>query len=231
MPNRLLSEPFEKALDLFPRLADCDPTAVTELFRLLLVSGISMSITGTSSPASGGEHLISHYWDMTRLRDGLPINLHGAQVGVGSLLADDLYGEICDLDFSSADFEPSPPLEHASEEIDRIFGSLAGAVWPQWETKLVDRSAADLERMVEHQAAIRAEIEATVITGRKVRSALTEAGAPISAGQLGVSASELEAAIRHGRKIRTRFTVLDVAAELGILDSFADRVRDRGRSR
>jgi hypothetical protein len=27
--------------------------------------------------------------------------------------------------------------------------------------------------------------------------------------------------VRHGRKIRTRFTVLDVAAELGILESFA----------
>jgi glycerol-1-phosphate dehydrogenase [NAD(P)+] len=230
MPNRLLSEPFENALDLFPRLAEDDPAAVTELFRLLLVSGISMSITGTSSPASGGEHLISHYWDMTRLRDGLPINLHGAQVGVGSLLMDELYREISDRDFSSADFEPNPSLESASEEIGRIFGSLADAVWPQWNTKLDERSAADLECIVEHQVVIKEEIQATLDTGRKVRRALIESGAPTSAEQLRVSASESDAAIRHGRKIRTRFTVLDVAAELGILGSFADRVRDRGRS-
>ena len=38
------------------------------------LSGLSMAVTGTSSPASGGEHLLSHYWDMTRLRDGLPAN-------------------------------------------------------------------------------------------------------------------------------------------------------------
>ncbi len=200
MPNRLLSEPFEQALEIFPRLSDDDPAAVTELFRLLLVSGISMSITGTSSPASGGEHLISHYWDMVRLRDGLPINLHGAQVGVGSLLMDELYREIFDEDFSRASFEPNPPIEEERQKIGQIFGSLAGAVWPQWSAKLSDRSERDLASLIEHQTVIKDEIERTLATGSRVRRALGAAGAPISAGQLGVTETELDAAIRHGRE-------------------------------
>ena len=223
MPNRLLSVPFERALGVFPRLAGNDPEAVLELFRLLLVSGISMSITGTSSPASGGEHLISHYWDMVRLRDGLDLNLHGAQVGVGSLVSDDLYREIFDLDFSRATFKPNPSLESERRKIRAIFGSLADAVWPQWKAKLADREN-DLERLVEHEGAIKDEIARTMTTGSEVRRALVESGAPVAAQQLGLSASEIDAAIRHGRKIRTRFTVLDVAAELGSLDSFADRI-------
>ena len=44
------------------------------------------------------------------------------------------------------------------------------------------------------------EIEQTLAVGRKVRSALTAAGAPTRAGELGVTSAELAAAVRQGRK-------------------------------
>ncbi|HSO24614.1 MAG TPA: sn-glycerol-1-phosphate dehydrogenase [Chondromyces sp.] len=221
LPDRLLAGPFERALEVFPRLATDDPEAVELLFKLLLVSGISMAVTGTSSPASGGEHLLSHYWDMTRLRDGRPLNLHGAQVGVASLLVDELYSSILDLDFCAAGFRPSPPLAEAERRTGEIFGSVAGAVWPQWQAKLEARREADLKALCAHQGEIKQAIARTLEVGRGVRRALTGSGAPTSAAQLGIDDRELVAAVRHGRKIRTRFTVLDVAAELGILESFA----------
>jgi glycerol-1-phosphate dehydrogenase [NAD(P)+] len=214
LPDRLLSGPFEEALEAFPRLAEDDPEAVILLFRLLLIS--------TSSPASGGEHLLSHYWDMTRLRDGRPLNLHGAQVGVASLVIDDLYRRIVELDFGGVRCAPNPSPDDALRDVMEIFGALAPAVWPQWQAKLEARTADDLERLVGNEAAIKEEIERTLAVGRKVRHALTASGAPIEAAKLGISAEELEAAIRNGRKIRTRYTVLDVAAELEVLDAFAD---------
>ena len=109
-----------------------------------------------------------------------------------------------------------------------VFGALAPVVWPQWQAKLEARTADDLERLVENEAAIKEEIERTLVIGRKVRRALTASGAPIRAAQLGIGLNELEAAIRHGRKIRTRYTVLDVAAELEVLDAFADLMSGRG---
>ena len=224
LPDRLLSTPFDEALDVFPRLADGDPEAVTLLFRLLLVSGLSMAVVGTSSPASGGEHLLSHYWDMVRLRDDRPLNLHGAQVGVASLVIDDLYRQIVELDFGRVRFAPNPSPDAALREVMEVFGALAPAVWPQWQAKLEARTADDLERLVGNEAAIKEEIERTLVIGRKVRHALTASGAPIRANQLDVGLDELEAAIRHGRKIRTRYTVLDVAAELDVLDTFAGLV-------
>jgi glycerol-1-phosphate dehydrogenase [NAD(P)+] len=224
VPDRLLSVPFSQALEVFPWLANRDPDAITLLFRMLLVSGLSMAVTGTSSPASGAEHLLSHYWDMTRLRDSMPLNLHGAQVGVGSMVIDRLYRKISDWDFSSGRFIPNPNLDVARSEIDENFGSLAPAVWPQWEAKLAARTERDLERLAQHESLIKGEIERTLSIGRKVRSALTAAGAPIEAAQLGISPNELGAAVRQGRKIRTRYTALDVAAEFGVLDAFADEV-------
>ena len=223
VPDQLLSVPFAQALEVFPWLANGDPDAITELFRLLLVSGLSMAISGTSSPASGAEHLLSHYWDMVRLRDGESLNLHGAQVGVGSMVIDRLYREIFDLDFQDAAFVQGPGVEAARRDIEDRFGTLAPAVWPQWEAKLAARTEVDIGRLREQESLIKGEIERTLAVGRKVRSVLTAAGAPTRAEQIGVSAAELDAAIRQGRKIRDRYTALDVAAELGILDVFADR--------
>ena len=46
-----------------------------------------MTMAETSAPASGGEHLISHSLDMMSSIDGQPHDLHGRQVGIGTILA------------------------------------------------------------------------------------------------------------------------------------------------
>ena len=62
--------------------------AIEVLLETLLISGFSMAIAGTSAPASGAEHLISHYWDMEQHCQERPIRgLHGTQVGIGTLIS------------------------------------------------------------------------------------------------------------------------------------------------
>ena len=146
------------------------------------------------------------------------------------MVIDELYRRIGDLDFGRVRFAPNPSPDDALRDVREIFGSLAPVVWPQWQAKLEARAADDLEHLVENEAAIKEEIERTLAVGRNVRRALTASGAPIRAAQLGISSDELEAAIRHGRKIRTRYTVLDVAAELGALEAFSVHVGSGGAS-
>ena len=55
----------------------------------LLLNGISMSICGSSRPASGSEHLISHALDSISKRP----RLHGLQVGVATYLISLLQGQ------------------------------------------------------------------------------------------------------------------------------------------
>jgi glycerol-1-phosphate dehydrogenase [NAD(P)+] len=227
-PGRILDEAFAGALDMFPRLGAREPGAVMLLAKLLVISGISMTIAGTSSPASGGEHLLSHYWDMTNLRDGRPLQLHGAQVGVASLAMDALYATVLDADFAGIQYRPTSVSDSAKQEVDRVFGSLAEAVWPQWRAKLADRSERDLALLAEHEGAIKSEIRKVLDTGSEVRRAMQASGTPMWAADLGIPASELESALRHGRKIRSRYTILDVAAELGVLDDFAAEYPTRG---
>ncbi len=59
-----------------------DLEGMTLLGTALLLNGISMSICGSSRPASGSEHLISHALDSVSKRP----RLHGLQVGVAAYL-------------------------------------------------------------------------------------------------------------------------------------------------
>ncbi|MCC8189611.1 MAG: iron-containing alcohol dehydrogenase family protein, partial [Planctomycetes bacterium] len=60
-----------------------DVRGTTLLATALMLNGIAMEICGSSRPASGSEHLISHALDAISARP----RLHGLQVGVASYLA------------------------------------------------------------------------------------------------------------------------------------------------
>ena len=66
-----------------------DLEGMTLLGTALLLNGISMSICGSSRPASGSEHLISHALDSTSKRP----RPHGLQVGVAAYLVSLLQGQ------------------------------------------------------------------------------------------------------------------------------------------
>jgi len=55
---------------------------IRNLMEAIISSGISMSLVGTSRPASGSEHLFSHALDMLGSK-----GLHGEQCGIGSIIS------------------------------------------------------------------------------------------------------------------------------------------------
>jgi glycerol-1-phosphate dehydrogenase [NAD(P)+] len=69
-----------------------DPEGIRLLATGLLLNGIAMEVCGSSRPASGSEHLISHALDATSARP----RLHGLQVGVAAYLVSRLQGQNTD---------------------------------------------------------------------------------------------------------------------------------------
>ncbi|MHB9130589.1 MAG: iron-containing alcohol dehydrogenase family protein [Armatimonadota bacterium] len=68
---------------------EMDLEGVSLLGTALMLNGIAMEITGSSRPASGSEHLISHALDTISPRP----RLHGLQVGVATYLVSMLQGQ------------------------------------------------------------------------------------------------------------------------------------------
>src|SRR6185295_621801 len=65
-----------------------DLEGIRLLATALMLNGIAMEICGSSRPASGSEHLISHSLDAISARP----RLHGFQVGVATYIASVLQG-------------------------------------------------------------------------------------------------------------------------------------------
>lgn len=64
-----------------------------KLMYALLLSGLAMQMVGNSRPASGAEHHISHFWEMSVVNE--PVDaLHGEKVSVGLIMCLEKYQKI-----------------------------------------------------------------------------------------------------------------------------------------
>ncbi len=68
-----------------------DPEAVGYVAEGLVLSGLAMAYANVSRPASGIEHRFSHIWEMINIARGRTLELHGIQVGIGTMLTLELY--------------------------------------------------------------------------------------------------------------------------------------------
>ncbi|MBE6651655.1 MAG: sn-glycerol-1-phosphate dehydrogenase [Ruminococcaceae bacterium] len=88
------------AVDILMGMADKvtvnDENTAGRIFEALLMTGIGMSFTQNSRPASGSEHIVSHLLECVELRDGIIPNYHGEDVGVATLEMLKLYNSLAD---------------------------------------------------------------------------------------------------------------------------------------
>ncbi len=90
---KLTKEALESCVAHQENIAIQNEEGITVLMEALILSGLAMLILGQSHPASGGEHHLSHYWEMELLKEKRPQILHGAKVFVSTTLISQLYKE------------------------------------------------------------------------------------------------------------------------------------------
>lgn len=190
------------------------------LFHGLLLTGIAMTMAETTSPASGGEHLISHTLDMMSSLDGLPHDLHGRQVGLGTVLASEVYRRVIGLE--------SPDFSRPSMEIDKEFWGVLG---DEIETQYAPK-AEQLQKAVEVLSRgdswdrLREEVKPFLRPPEQIRNCLKRAGAAYRAEDIGCSRERLLRAMLHLHEIRPRLTVMDLARLVGLLPKAAAEIVD-----
>ncbi len=231
-PGAVLEDAFARMVAAAAGIGRAEPTALAHLSEALLLSGMSMAMAGTSAPASGGEHLISHYWDMMRYGMGAhPYALHGTQVGVACCLVEPLHRSVqalrgrslrtSDLDALLADWPTT--LDglrsrvracHTELPPDVVDGVVAEAA-KKWRPPEAQRVR--LESIAENLDPILADVGAALLPDGAIRQALRDAGAPTTAAEIDPSLAGDLVRWAKVRDIRARYTILDFAAELGAL--------------
>ena len=199
------------------------PEAVGGLFEALFWTGMAMTLMGTSVPASGGEHLFSHTLDMIAELRGERHDLHGRQVGLGTLLSAALYQRVLVLD--------SPVLKPLPSAIDdRLWSlpSVAAAVAGQYKAKQ-QRLEPIRQKVAQRDVwdRLRTELAAEAKSPETIRMWLQRAGAAVSMADIGCSRERIKSAILHMHEIRQRFTIVDLAWLCGVLPESADDLIDQ----
>jgi glycerol-1-phosphate dehydrogenase [NAD(P)+] len=218
--SRLMNGPDEYFIERPELLKARESKAVLSLFTTLFYSGVAMTLAGSSAPASGAEHLLSHTLDIMARLDGGPNDLHGRQVGLGTIFSAALYERLGKINYPQ--FVPLP------EEIDKEFwGPIAGAVAGEYSKKI------EKFYTIRQKLSMPGDWQRLMYTVRpglrkagEVKRLLTRAGAPGSIGELGFSRQRVHRAMQHMHEIRARFTVIDLAWAAGILPGEYDDLID-----
>lgn len=197
-----------------------DGDAVKALYDALIYSGIAMTIVGTSAPASGGEHMLSHTLDMMALRDGVGHDLHGRQVGLGTITAAALYEKIFAMDEAAI-------VDWPAGIDEQFWGGLCDGVGAEFEAKkpLMARIAEQIRDGRVWRELI-AKLEERTRPAREIKDCLAGAGAAHRFEDIAVTPDRLRDAILHMHEIRKRPTVVDLAWLTGVLPAAADEIID-----
>ncbi|MBQ8283963.1 MAG: sn-glycerol-1-phosphate dehydrogenase [Clostridia bacterium] len=92
----LVERALQKCFSTADGLKMRDETSLCALFEALTLTGVAMALVNVSRPASGAEHMLSHYWEMDFIARGLNPNHHGIQVGVATVIIARFFEELGD---------------------------------------------------------------------------------------------------------------------------------------
>jgi len=212
----------QNCTDVADEIATGSAKAIHFLMEGLIESGFCMLDAGNSAPASGAEHYISHHWEMRLLQEGRPALLHGAKVGVGSVIAAGWYEKIGKIDVNEAADRvkdtPLPETEDWVQEIRSIYGPAAEGVIKE-QSRFVHLSGQTFEELKQRILADWPEIQEiaeSVPSPVQMADWLRQAGAPVSGGELGLNETEIRQAMQYSHYLRGRFTINKLRLMLGI---------------
>lgn len=220
----LMRASVDKIVANAPGLRRREPAAVQATVEGLVLSGIAMSYAGSSRPASGLEHYFSHLWEMMALERGVPYELHGIQVGVGTLLGLRVFDMIRTM---TPDREKALAfVEHFDTakweaEMRRIFGSAGDELIRQEYEVLHNNDKAAhkerLERIIAHWDDIQKIIAEELPETEKIEALMREVEAPMAPADISISNQDTNDAFHYARNTRNKYLTSSMLWDLGVL--------------
>lgn len=216
------------------RLTAGDREVFDALFEGLSMSGFAMQAMHNSRPASGADHLFSHIWEMQDLRgpDGLPVS-HGFAVAIGALMSTALIETVFAKDIPGLDADALcsrwKPWNEREADIRTAFR----------QTPIIDRVIAEsrakylttdqlrdrLHLLIAHWEELKPKVLAQIIPYPQLRQMLEAAGCPVTPEQINLAPPDrVRDTFFQAQMIRDRYTILDLAYELGVLEECVDEI-------
>ncbi len=223
----LMRASLKKLIAAAPRLMDRDPEVIGAVAEGLILSGIAMSFAQISRPASGLEHYFSHLWEMFALNRGLPTELHGIQVGVGTYLSLCVLEKLHDITPDRAKAEQAMAAfsnEKWEQEMHRVFGAAAPMLIEKehtiWHKNDPEGQAQRLTRILDNWPEIQQIIREELPAAESLVALMEQVGMPIRPADLNLDEKDVYDAFHFSRDIRDKYLTSTLLWDLGMLDDF-----------
>lgn len=200
--------------------------AFEAVFEGLTMTGFAMQAMHNSRPASGADHLFSHIWEMQNLSDskGIPVS-HGFKVALGTLASAALMETVFARNLTASDVQAilmqRQPWEAREADIRRAFHDTPITELVVRESKAkylaAEQLAARLHLLASCWDELRRKVREQLLPYPELRRMLIAAGCPVTPEQINVTRDRLRETFFLAQMIRTRYTILDLAYDLGRL--------------
>ncbi len=193
----------QKTVPLAEKLIQRDGESIKTLTEALIAVGIAMSYVGYSRPASGSEHHLSHFFEITGIVDDTPYFCHGTDVAYSMLAVQRLREEILNADiWEKAEFDESD----WEKNIKRVYKKAApGIIELQKKLEMIytDRSGIYREKWKKIK-----EILSEVPSTAETEGFLEAIGLPTQDFYDMYSREKIADAIKYAKDLKDRYTVL-----------------------
>ena len=221
---QLIRTALKKCVDNAEGLLKREDAAVEAVFEGLVIGGVAMAYAGTSRPASGVEHYISHVLDMRGMEFGTPVELHGIQCAVGTLIAVKLYEK---LKSSTPDREKAQRYVNGFD-VDAWHGDLRVFLGKAAESMIAletrekkydkDLHNARLAVILANWQEILGIIDEELPSARELEQLMDAISMPKSLSQIGTEEFLLPTIFGATKDIRDKYVLSRLLWDLGLLE-------------
>ncbi len=221
-----------KILDASDEIIKRDLAAVQKIAEGLMLAGIAMSYAKISRPASGLEHYFSHMWEMQALERGEGYDLHGIQVGIGTILTlkilKKLRQEIPNKEKALACMKAFDEKTWA-ENVNRLFGKTAPEIFKIEEKAHKNdpvSHAKRLDAIINNWDKICNIIDEELPDYDYLYKKMAATGMPLHPSDIGISIDDTVDAFLGSRDVRAKYLTSTLIWDLGLTKEYAAFVRD-----
>lgn len=200
----LTFEMLHKTLKLADGLLKRDEESIKVLMEALVIVGIAMSFAGSSRPASGSEHHLSHFFEITGIVHGEDYFPHGIDVAYSTVITASLREKLLTLPWPEKQYRPN--RENYEAEISKIYGSVAdGCIALQDKVGLYEKDMLSAYKAKEQE--IRT-ILADMPSAMEIKAMLDAVGLDMNEFYNLYSDEKIKNAIAYAKELKDRYTVL-----------------------
>lgn len=201
---KLTDEQIDRTLRLASGILERNEESIKTLMEALVIIGILMSFAGSSRPASGSEHHLSHFFEITGIIDNAEYFPHGIDVAYSTIITTEIREKILSRKFPQKIFRES--REELEQNIKSVYKQVAEGCL-ELQDKVGNYANDRINIYLEKEEEIRAILE-EMPASEDIYDMLSLVGLDVKEFYSLYGKEKIEKAVLYAKDLKDRYTVL-----------------------